>query len=91
MTSKFLSLLSGVLLLAAAAIVGYQALEWLFYGDWPSFAIVDLITATGRQLPVMQWQVLQRVVDFLSLTPLSAVLAFIGALAGWRAYGLLRH
>jgi hypothetical protein len=67
------------LMMAGVAIFAGQIVDWLRWARWEERAAAEIFTWLGQPYPVVTWQGVQRILDFVFGGPLTVALFLAGA------------
>ena len=80
------------LFLSGPAVWTYQTYSWLKHGEWPIFTLWDGLYYLGvTPYPQVEWQGVQKIIDWIMMCPLGLSLFVIGGLSLWAITAIAKH
>src|SRR4051794_7085366 len=70
--------LGDLLLVAAAGLVAFQAVQWLRLGTWPAYPAPKVLADLGIAYPRVPWGGVQKAIDAAMALPAAGLLALLG-------------
>lgn len=78
-------------LVIAAGLIGFEVLQWMKTGAWPSLTWADGLAWLNLPVPQVQWVGLDRVIRWVLASPLWGFFFLLFWLVTWVTFGRAEH